>query len=213
MILICPPAPFAAAGAAANSPSILIGNFSAGDLSGWKDKEFAGQTHYQLVEQEGRTVLAARADNAASGLFREIEVDLTKTPYLNWEWKLEQAHPPLDERTKGGDDYGARVYVIVSGGVLFWKTRALNYVWSSSQEKETVWPNAFAGDHAMLLAVRTAADGAGTWYREKRNVYEDLKRVFGDEITSIDAVAIMTDSDNAHGAVKAVYGDISFTAE
>ncbi|PLX89399.1 MAG: hypothetical protein C0618_01320 [Desulfuromonas sp.] len=202
-----------AASADRTADMLLVGNFSSGLLDGWQSKEFSGQTDYRLVEQQGRTVLAAEANNAASGLFREVEIDLSRTPYLNWEWRLEKAHPPLAETTRDGDDYGARLYVVVSGGLLFWKTRALNYVWTSSQEKDALWPNAFAGKNAMLLAIRSSDDATGVWYREKRNVLDDLKRAFGEEILRIDAVAVMTDSDNAHGSAKALYGDISFTAD
>ncbi|MCK5912801.1 MAG: DUF3047 domain-containing protein, partial [Desulfuromusa sp.] len=120
--------------------------------------------------------------------------------------------PPLAERTKEGDDYVARIYVVVKGGLLFWKTRAINYVWASSEKQGTIWPNAFAGKNAMLLAVRSSTDQQGIWYHEKRNVYEDLKAIFGEEIKTIHAVAIMTDSDNSKGLVRASYGDISFTA-
>lgn len=192
---------------------LIIGHFSADDLSGWQSKEFLGQTDYRLISLAERRVLQAEADASASGLFKEVEVDLRATPFLNWEWMLQEALPPLQETTKAGDDYGARIYVVVKGGLLFWKTRALNYVWSSSQPKESIWPNAFAGKNAMLLAVRSAEDGTNRWYREKRNVYQELKKIFGEEIRSIDAIAIMTDSDNSGGSTRAVYGDIFFSAD
>ncbi len=192
---------------------IVIGNFSQSDLNGWEEKEFAGKTKYQLVKQGKVTVLNAKATAAASGLFKEVEIDLTTHPYLNWEWKIETKHQNLKERSKAGDDYAARVYVVVSGGVFFWKTRAINYVWSSSEAKGNIWPNAFAGKNAMLVAVRTNQDDSGTWYREKRNIFEDLKNIFGEEIDKIDAIAIMTDSDNSKGEVQASYGDISFSSD
>jgi len=208
-ILFFPASPAAAATAA----PLVIGQFSADDLSGWQSKEFLGQTEYRLISLDDRRVLQAEANASASGLFKEIEIDLKATPFLNWEWMLQKALPPLQETTKAGDDYGARIYVVVKGGLLFWKTRALNYVWSSSQPRESVWPNAFAGKNAMLLAVRTAEDDTNRWYREKRNVYQELKEIFGEEIRTIDAIAIMTDSDNSKGTTRAVYGDIFFSAD
>ena len=210
--LLFSPAP---AGAEQKNPlaPIQIGHFSENSLAGWEEKEFVNRTSYQLVKQGGQTVLQAEAEAAASGLFKEIEVDLTTHPYLNWEWRADKLHPPLAERTKGGDDYVARIYVVVKGGLLFWKTKAINYVWASSEKQGSVWPNAFAGKNAMLLAVRSSTDQQGIWYREKHNVYEDLKTIFGEEIKTIHAVAIMTDSDNSKGSVAASYGDISFTVD
>ncbi len=192
---------------------ILVGRFSENSLDGWEEKEFVNLTSYQLVQQGNRTVLQAEADASASGLFKEVLVDLTTHPYLNWQWKVDKGHPPLAERTKDGDDYAARIYIVVKGGVLFWKTRAINYVWSSAEQKGAIWPSAFAGKNAMLLAVRSPEDNTETWYKEKRNVYEDFKILFGKEIKQIHVVAIMTDSDNSKGLVRASYGDISFTTD
>ncbi|MCF6267310.1 MAG: DUF3047 domain-containing protein [Desulfuromusa sp.] len=192
---------------------IQIGLFSENSLNGWKEKKFVNQTSYRLVKQDNQTVLQAKAEASSSGLFKKVVVDLTTHPYLNWRWKLEKGHPPLAERTKEGDDYAARIYVIVKGGLAFWKTKAINYVWSSTEEKGATWPSAFAGNYAILLAVRSPEDKKGIWYQEKRNVYEDFKKIFGEEIKKIQAVAIMTDSDNSKGSVRASYGDISFTAD
>ncbi len=192
---------------------IQIGLFSENSLNGWKEKKFVKQTSYRLVKQDNQTVLQAKAEASSSGLFKKVVVDLTTHPYLNWRWKLEKGHPPLAERTKEGDDYAARIYVIFKGGLAFWKTKAINYVWSSTEEKGATWPSAFAGNYAILLAVRSPEDKKGIWYQEKRNVYEDFKKIFGEEIKKIQAVAIMTDSDNSKGSVRASYGDISFTAD
>ena len=101
--------------------------------------------------------------------------------------------------------------MIISGGLAFWRTRAINYVWASASPKGKVWPNAFAGNHAMMIALRSSSDQTGTWYTEKRNILADLKQQFGEVQPYIDAVAIMTDTDNTHGTVTAYFGDVYFT--
>lgn len=189
---------------------MAIGRFSAGDLSAWKSKSFKGETRYRLVEQDGRRVLQADSNGAASGLYREISVDLAKTPCLNWSWRVANVLNGVDERAKTGDDYPARVYVIVSGGVAFWRTRSLVYVWSSNQPVGAVWDNAFAGSNVRTLALRSGP--ATGWFNEKRDVRADFKRLFGDDIERIDAVALMTDTDNSGQAATAWYGDIFFSA-
>jgi Protein of unknown function (DUF3047) len=192
---------------------IVIGNFSAGALTGWKAKEFKGQTQYLLTKIDDVQALKADSDAAASGLFFEQKIDLEKTPVMNWRWRIENRMGKVDEQAKSGDDFTARVYVVKSGGLVFWNTKAINYVWASTSPKDKSWPNPFAGDHAMMVAVRSSSDETGTWYTEKRNVREDFKRLTGEDIKSIDAVAIMTDTDNAKGKATAYYGDIYFTAE
>ena len=190
-----------------------IGRFSDGLLRGWKNKEFKGQTIYKIVELDGASVLEADSNKAASGLYFEKKIDLEKTPYLNWRWRVDEALSNSNELSKTGDDFAARVYVVVSGGLIFWNTRAINYVWASGQVKSSAWPNPFAGDHAMMVAVRSGNDKTKTWYKEKRNILEDFKNLTGKDIRNVDAVAIMSDTDNAGGHAIAYYGDIYITSE
>jgi len=198
-------------GAEESSEKLIIGHFSSGSIGNWKSKEFKGQTHYQLTDLNGTKVLKAESANSASGLFKEQRIDLQKTPVMNWRWRIENRLGNINEQAKSGDDYAARVYVVISGGLTFWRTKAINYVWASTSPKGKIWPNAFAGDHAMMIALRSSSDQTGTLYAEKRNILVDLKQQFGEDVRYIDAVAIMTDTDNAHGKVTAYYGDIYFS--
>jgi len=222
---------------AGSAPAAIgIGRFSAGELFGlghpstpigdthqsethqpegkvWDTHQFVGETRYRLVELEGITVLQADSRQSASGLIKKQRIDLEQTPWLEWRWRIGNRLPAADETTKAGDDYAARVYVVVDGGLFFWRTKALNYVWANTSPQGKTWPNAFAGNNAMMLALRSAGDATGTWYSERRNVREDLQRMFGEDIRYIDAIALMTDTDNGGGEVTAWYGDIRFEGE
>ncbi len=197
----------------AETEKIAISNFTADGLRGWEEKSFSGKTDYQIIKQGDETVVKATSKAAASGLFKKKRIDLQQTPYLNWRWRVDKPLHSLNEKTKSGDDYGARIYVVVDGGLFFWKTKAINYVWASALPIGEIWPNAFAGKSAMMVALRSSTDTAATWYQEKRNVAADLKKFFGTEIRYIDAVAIMTDTDNSGQQTTAYYGDIFFTSD
>jgi hypothetical protein len=189
----------------------LIGTFSKGKIEDWQHKEFEGKSYYKIIQLDGNKVLQAESNASASGLFKEQRIDLHKTPFLNWTWRIENRLGNFNEQEKSGDDYAARVYIVISGGVFFWNTRAINYVWSANTVKGKIWPNAFASDNAMMIAIRSRKDPTGSWFSEKRNVLTDLKQVYGKDYQYIDAVAIMTDTDNAKGQTVAYYGDIYFS--
>ena len=118
----------------------------------------------------------------------------------------------VEEKQKSGDDYAARVYVIVSDGFFFWQTRAISYVWASNMAKNTTWPNAFT-EKATMVAIQSGDEHVGEWISEKRNVLQDVKTLLGSDVTYIDAVAIMTDTDNSEQSAVAYYGDIFFTED
>lgn len=191
---------------------IDIARFSQGELNGWQTKAFAGETRYVLERSDGRLALHAESSSAASGLYRKVNVDLGKTPVLNWSWKIENVLAGSDEHTRAGDDYPARVYVVFSGGLAFWRTRAINYVWSNRQPVDSHWPNAFTSN-ALMIAVQSGPGRVGEWVEERHDVRADYRRLFGTEPGNVDAVAIMTDTDNTRTAARAWYGDIWFSAE
>jgi len=195
---------------AADNQNLHIGRFSEGKMNNWKIKEFSGNTEYHIVNDKGDRVLKAKSNNAASGLFIEQRIDLEKTPYLHWSWRTEKLYSNLDESKKQGDDFVARIYIVLDGGLFFWKTRALNYVWSSSFRQGQAWPNPFTAN-ATMYAVESGEKNLGKWLEYSRNVREDLKKLLGKEVRYIDGIALMTDSDNAGQQATTYYGDIYFS--
>lgn len=190
---------------------IEVAAFSRGELAGWQPRLFSGETRYALQRVDGREVLHAHSQGAASGLYREITVDLARTPVLHWSWKIARPLSGNDETTRAGDDYPARLYVVFSGGAAFWRTRAVNYVWSGSQPAGSAWHNAYTGN-ARMLALQSGEARAGQWVEERRDVLADYRRLFGAEPGRVAAVAIMTDTDDTGGEAEAWYGDIWFAA-
>ena len=196
----------------AETTIIPIAEFSQQDLSGWENHVFDGITQYTLDSDGEKSILTAHSFRAASGLIKKIEIDLAKTPYLNWRWKVNHALYDVNELEKNGDDYAARIYIVIDGGILFWRTLALNYVWASKQKANEIWENAFISN-VKMIAVQSGDTHKKQWRNEKRNVREDLQKAFGRDFRFIDAVAIMTDTDNSQQKATAYYGDIYFSEQ
>ena len=72
--------------------------------------------------------MKAVADNAASGLGKEIKIDLNKTPFINITWKVEKDLSGIKEDTKKGHDFAARVFAVKKTGATPLSNRAINYV-------------------------------------------------------------------------------------
>jgi len=177
---------------------------------GWRPVTFEGETRYRLSEA-GCWRASARA--SASGLVREQTVNLTRTPWLNWRWRASDtpAWPAADEQSKPGDDFLARVYVIKKGWAP-WRTRAINYVWSRSYPPGTHWPNPFA-EQAEMVVVQGPDGPADQWQSFSRDVAADFKRFHDLEVETVDAVAIMTDTDNTGVTAEACYQLPSFSRQ
>lgn len=185
--------------------------FSPSEIMGWPTRSFAGETEYRVVEKGGTRVLQARSKTQASAKYLEREVDLDRTPYLRWCWQVSGIHQGLDETTRNGDDYPARVYVARKTGLLPWQVQSVNYVWASSQPKGANWPNAFTS-RARLLALQSGESRVGEWVAEVRHVAEDFERLFVERAGRVDGVALMSDGDNAGVDASAWFSRLGFSS-
>lgn len=191
-----------------------IALFSQGQIDGWEERSFKGDTRYQLKSDDAQgTILHALSQGSASVFAKRIKVDLTKTPYINWRWKIDNRLDGVSETTKSGDDFAARIYLVKTDGLFGRKSKAVNYVWSSNQSINTTWGNAYQPKNSKMLAVRGIENKTGEWVSEKRNVALDFRQLFNQKIDTVDLVAIMTDTDNSGLTASASYGDIYFSSQ
>ena len=185
---------------------IQVSLFSTEGLAGWEPEVFKGNTEYLIQQENGRSVVKAASHASASGMVRKIHFEPSKYRYLRWSWKISHTIKGGDEKSKRGDDYAARVYVIFPGR-FFWQMKAINYIWANRLPKGEHVPNPFASN-ARMLAVESGNGKAGQWVDEERDLLADYRLMFGTDPQSADAIAIMTDTDNTGGNAEARYGEI-----
>ncbi|MBT4838668.1 MAG: DUF3047 domain-containing protein [Methylococcales bacterium] len=190
--------------------NIILSDFEQHQLSQWEEHEFNNKTNYSLIKENSQTILKASSIASASGLVKKIKINLNKTPYLNWSWKIQNTLKNTSETQKTGDDYPARIYVVISKGIFFWKTRSLAYVWSSHQAVNSHWFNAYTSNLTMVAA-NSGKQKIGQWVQHKINLKEDIKRYLKIDADNIDAFAIMSDTDNTKQQATAYYKNIFFS--
>ncbi len=196
----------ATAAAVADDSVLPIDDFEHGLRPGWEEKRFEGRTLYEIVPEGTGHVLRATSQQGASGLIYRMAYDPKRFALLSWRWKVDNIIASGDATRKSGDDYAARVYVIFP----HWfppKTRSINYIWANRLPQGEHIPNPFFAN-AVMVAVESGPQKVGQWLEETRNVYEDYRRIFGEEPPEAGAVAIMTDTDNTGEAAVAYYDDL-----
>lgn len=183
-----------------------IADFETGLPDGTEQRDFKGRTVYEVVDKDGSRVLRARADGSASGLIFPLRFDPVESPWLEWRWKIEGVIERGDARTRRGDDYAARVYVIFPHWLPV-RTHSINYIWANQLPKDSQLANTYSSN-AMMLALQSGNERSGEWVIERRNLVEDYRRLFGDDPPNEAVVAVMTDTDQTGGSAQAWYDEI-----
>ena len=170
------------------------------------------KTEYSVGSNENGNYLKAIADNAASGLGKEIKIDLNKTPFINITWKIEKDIPGIDETTKKGHDFAARVFVIKKTGATPLSNRAINYVFSSNQEVGSNFPSPYT-KKSIDNVLATTKTNLNEWVTVKANVKEDFKKFHDLDVNELDGIAIMSDTDNSKKKSITYYQNIYFSSQ
>ena len=151
------------------------------------------KTVYTVGSNENGNFLKAVADNAASGLGKEVKIDLNKTPFINITWKIEKDLRGIKENTKKGHDYAARVFAIKKTGATPLSNRAINYVFSSNSDVGENRPSPYT-KKSIDNVLATTKDNLNVWVTVKANVKEDFKKFHDLDVNELDGLAIMADT-------------------
>ena len=170
------------------------------------------KTEYSVGSNENGNYLKAVADNAASGLGKEIKIDLNKTPFINITWKIEKDIPGIDETAKKGHDFAARVFVIKKTGATALSNRAVNYVFSSNQDVGSNSPSPYT-KKSVDNVLATTKTNLNEWVTVKANVKEDFKKFHNLDVNELDGIAIMSDTDNSKQKSITYYQNIYFSSQ
>mgnify|MGYP001335678067 FL=1 len=170
------------------------------------------KTIYSVGSNENGNYLKAVADNTASGLGKEVKIDLNKTPFINITWKIEKDLPGIKENTKKGHDFAARVFAVKKTGATPLSNRAINYVFSSNSEIGLNWSSPYT-KKSIDNVLASTKNNLNEWITVKANVKEDFKKFHDLDVNELSGLAIMSDTDNSKMKAIAYYQNIYFSAE
>ena len=192
--------------------NVTVFNFTEDEFKTLKVKKVKGETTWYLGSNENGNFIKAEAEGKGSGLGKEVKIDLLKTPFINITWKVEKDLSGIDEKTKKGHDYAARVFVIKKTGSTMLSNRAINYVFSSNQNVDENWRSPYT-KKSVDYVLSTTKENLDTWVTVKANVKDHFKKFHDLDVVDLTGVAIMMDTDNSKLKAISYFQNIYFSAE
>ena len=192
--------------------TITVFEFTKEEIKALKVRKIKGKTTYTLGFNENGNYIKAEAEGKASGLGKELKINLLKTPFINITWKVEKDLPGIIENSKKGHDYAARVFVVKKTGATALSNRAINYVFSSNNFVDNNWQSPYT-KKSIDYVLSTTKEHYDQWVTVKANVREHFKKLHDLDVSELTGVAIMTDTDNSKLKAISYYQNIYFSSK
>ena len=185
---------------------------SKGVPAGWKSQSWGSPKYdFTIATNGGAKVLHMRSANEGSTVSKDVKgkVDLTQTPVLEWTWKVTALPKGANSCKKATDDQAGQIFIVWPRFPEAVRSRIIGYVWDSTLPVGTTCKSEKSGT-VTYVVVRSGPADLGKWLTERRNVAEDFKKTYKDDLEPPAAVSVAIDSNDTGSTAEAFMGTILF---
>jgi hypothetical protein len=199
---------------AAPLPKLLLGDFTSVWEKDWETKLlYKRGNQFHVVTEDGNKVLRVDSAQSASGMFRAIKQKPVAAGKIAWRWKVKSSlESNTEERSKSGDDYAARVFLLFEPSFFRWRIPTVCYVWAGTEKVGSTFKSAYSNNVCMVV-LQSGNQKAGTWIQEERDYIEDYKQCFDRSPKELSAAAIMVDTDDTGAQATAWFDDLTLVTQ
>lgn len=186
---------------------VVLEDFESGELS-WQSRSDSKDVAkaYSIQVENGNHFLHAAPIPGVEGriIAKKTYINLKKTPYLKWRWRVHKLPKDGNERTK--NDSAAGVYIFLQKGI---KRRILKYCWSTTYtDKDWIESKSSTWLWKTKLKVLRQGPPLGEWVEEIVDIRKDFQEAFGMEAPQgSEGIGILTDGDQTNSESVADYDD------
>jgi len=185
-------------------PTVFRAGYAGDQLKSWRSVKLATRANrFSVVDEDGASVLRIDSERSASALYYDVNRKRQQVGKVAWRWKIDRSLTgEAPERTKRGDDYAARFFVVFDGEPFSRTARAICYVWAASELVGSTYRNPYFSD-VVTIVLESGNARRGKWVPEERDFIRDYKAAFGSLPESVSAIAVMVDTDNTRSRATA----------
>ena len=187
------------------------GQSAEGIPEGWKLEKKAGEPEIKVEKSGDNVFIHFRSNNSSYGLKKEMDFDLKDYPYLNWKWKVTRLPKRGDFLKKETDDQAAQVYVLFPRFPVDLNTEFVGYLWESNPKNKGKEGESPAWSKSKVIVLQAGPEKLNQWVQEKRNIYEDYKRLFSKEPPKVGGVTLYINTQHTQGMAESYFDQIYFS--
>jgi hypothetical protein len=203
--------------APAAQKSLVIDTFSnkvdsKGIPRGWELKENTGKAEFKVDQEGNNYFLRLSSENSSWTLVNHVDLDIREYPILTWRWKATKLPQGGDVRKKETDDQAGQLYVVFTRRFPELRSQIIGYVWDTSTPKGTTLDSPSANPPpTKIVVLQSGEEKLGHWVTERRNVLEDYRAFFGEEVPpKLKKVSLWINTQHTKSSAECSFDDIIF---
>jgi hypothetical protein len=187
------------------------GKMEGGAPAGWSLIVKAKEAVIKLEKAGDITFGRFLSKNSSFGIKKEFDLDIKDYSYLNWKWKVSKLPEKGNFKKSETDDQAAQLFVMFPRFPASINTEFLCYYWETEPKNNGMTGTSAAWSKAKIIVLQAGTEKLNQWVPEKRNVYEDYKRLFGKEPPSAGGVGFYINSQHTRSEAESHLGEIYFS--
>ncbi len=189
----------------------LFEGFQTNWESNWEKYSFTLEENTSTIKRyDDNNILKVVSNDSATGYWRDLNIKTQKSTKLSWYWRTNTILKDINQKSKFGDDYVGRMYVIFNNSTSFFdpNLKAICYVWGANLSQYEKFNSPYS-ENIKIIVLKNNRSKINTWFKENRNLYNDFEDAFGEPPSNISGVAFMVDTDNSDSNCTTWFDNIS----
>ncbi len=195
---------------------LWVDKFSLGKVTdnvpqGWQLEKKTGDPQIKVEQSDDNVYVRFISNNSSFGLRKEMTFSIKDYPYLNWKWKVTRLPEKGDFLKKETDDQAAQMYVLFPRFPSKVNTEIVGYLWESNLKNKGAEGESPAWSKSKVIVLQAGPEKLNQWVQEKRNVYEDYKKLFKKEPPKAGGVSVYINTQHTQGKAESFFDHIYFS--
>jgi hypothetical protein len=188
-----------------------MGKRTDGIPEGWELVKKTGGPQIKVEQSGDNAYIHFVSNNSSYGLRKEMNFSIKDFPYLNWKWKVNLLPEKGNFLKKETDDQAAQIYILFPRFPAKLNTEIVGYLWESNPKNKGMEGESPAWSKSKVIILQAGPEKLNQWVQEKRNVYEEYKRLFKKEPPETGGIILYINTQHTQGKAESFFDHIYFS--